>query len=67
MRGRGSVVQDLRLLVGGGWKILALKSGEWKKLLKKMGAHTGLSADGGDEFTMLSVAAIRRVGQKIAR
>jgi hypothetical protein len=46
----GRAARDLRLPGGSSWKSLALKRGEWKKLLKKTRAHTGLSADVGDEF-----------------
>jgi hypothetical protein len=38
------VGQDIRLLGGRNWKNLALNREEWKKLLKKARAHTGLSS-----------------------
>jgi hypothetical protein len=36
--------QDMRLLVQRNWKHLALNREEWRKLLKKARAHTGLSS-----------------------
>jgi hypothetical protein len=41
---RDSVVQDIRLFGERNWKNLALNRAEWKKLLKKARAHTGLSS-----------------------
>jgi hypothetical protein len=41
----GNIVdQDIRLLGGRNWKNLALNKEEWRKLLKKAKAHTGLSS-----------------------
>jgi hypothetical protein len=34
----------MRLLVEGNWMNLALNREEWRKLLKKARAHTGLSS-----------------------
>jgi hypothetical protein len=39
-----SVDQNIRLLGDRNWKKLALSREEWRKLLKKAMAHTGLSS-----------------------
>jgi hypothetical protein len=39
-----SVDQDTRLVGERNWKNLALNEEEWRKLLKKVRAHTGLSS-----------------------
>jgi hypothetical protein len=42
--GGDSVDQDIRLLGERNWKNLALNREKWRKLLKKVKAHTGLSS-----------------------
>jgi hypothetical protein len=44
LRWRDSVDQDIRLVGEGNRKNLALNREEWRKLLKKARAHTGLSS-----------------------
>jgi hypothetical protein len=44
LRWGDSVYQDIRLLGEGNWKDLALNREEWRKLMKKARAHTGLSS-----------------------
>jgi hypothetical protein len=38
-----SVDHDIRILGNRNWRNLALNGEEWRKLLKKAGAHAGLS------------------------
>jgi hypothetical protein len=44
LRWGDGVDQDIRLLGERNWKKLTLNKEEWRKLLKKARAHTGLSS-----------------------
>ena len=44
LRWEDGVDQDIRILMVKNWKKVALNKNEWAKLLKKAGAHQGLSS-----------------------